>query len=120
MAETGWLTQIGARYLIHDRDAKFCAAWQHALATGGVETVAIPPHSPNLNAFAERWVRTVKRACIRRCWRIGRGGLARALNRYLLHCHGQRPHQGKGNRLNAVRLSGLLFGVIRGSFPLGI
>jgi putative transposase len=99
MAETGWLTQVGARYLIHDRDAKFCAAWKDALATGGVETVAIPPRSPNLNAFAERWVRTVKRECIRRCWCIGRGGLERALNRYLLHYHEQRPHQGKGNRL---------------------
>ena len=98
MVDTGWLVQVGARYLIHDRDTKFCAAWSHALASGGVETVAIPPHSPNLNAFAERWVRTVKRECIRRCWFIGRGGLERALNRYLVHYHEQRPHQGKGNR----------------------
>ena len=98
MADTGWLTQVGARYLIHDRDAKFCAAWQHALATGGVETVPIPPRSPNLNAFAERWVRTVKRECIRRCWCIGRDGLERALQNYLAHYHEHRPHQGKDNR----------------------
>ena len=81
MVDTGWLTQVGARYLIHDRDTKFCAAWRHALACGGVETVPIPPRSPNLNAFAERWVRTVKRECIHRCWFIGRGGLERALQR---------------------------------------
>ncbi len=98
MADTGWLTQVRAKYLIHDRDGKFCAAWTNALASGGVETVAIPPRSPNLNAFAERWVRTVKRECIRRCWFIGRGGLERALNQYLVHYHEQRPHQGKGNR----------------------
>ena len=98
MSETGWLTQVGARYLIHDRDAKFCAAWSHALAKGGVETVAIPPRSPNLNAFAERWVRTVKRECIRRCWFIGRDGLERALQNYLAHYHEHRPHQGKDNR----------------------
>lgn len=85
MAETGWLTQIGARYLIHDWDTKFCATWSRALASGGVETVAIPPRSPNLNAFAERWVRTVKRECIRCCWFIGRGGLERALQNYLAH-----------------------------------
>jgi transposase len=98
MAETGWLTLVGARYLIHDRDTKFCAAWQCALATGNVETVAIPPRSPNLNAFAERWVRTVKRECIHRCWCIGRGGLERALQRYVAHYNQDRPHQGKGNR----------------------
>lgn len=98
MVDTGWQGQVGATYLIHDRDTKFSAAWQHALATGGVETVAIPPRSPNLNAFAERWVRTVKRECIRRCWFIGRGGLERALNQYLIHYNEQRPHQGKSNR----------------------
>ena len=98
MTETGWLNQVGARYLIHDRDTKFCAAWRHTLESGGVETVSIPPRSPNLNAFAERWVRTVKRECIRRCWFIGRGGLERALENYLAHYHVQRPHQGKGNR----------------------
>ena len=60
--------------------------------------MAIPPLSPNLNAFAERWVRTEKRERIRRYWSIGRGGLERANQNYLAYYHEQRPHQGKGNR----------------------
>ena len=92
MADVGWLTQVGAKYLIHDRDTKFCGRWKEVLASGGVETVPIPPRSPNLNAFAERWVRTVKSECIRRCWFIGRGGLERALADYCRHYNERRPH----------------------------
>ena len=98
MVDVGWLTRVGAKYLIHDRDTKFCGRWNEVLGSGGVETVAIPPRSPNLNAIAERWVRTVKRECIRRCWFIGRGGLERALADYCRHYNERRPHQGKQNR----------------------
>ena len=48
------------RYLLHDRDAKFCAEFRETLAVGGVKCLRLPPRSPNLNAFAERWVRSVK------------------------------------------------------------
>ena len=112
MTGVGWLIQIGAKYLIHDRDTKFCGRWREVLnATGifcgrwrevlnatGIETVPIPARSPNLNAFAERWVRTVKRECIRRCWFIGRGGLERALSDYCRHYNERRPHQSMSNR----------------------
>ena len=98
MIDVGWLTQVGAKYLIHDRDTKFCGRWKEVLASGGVETVAIPPRSPNLNAIAERLVHTVKRECIRRCWFIGRGSLERALADYCRHYNERRPHQGKQNR----------------------
>ena len=49
-----WLTQVGARHLIHDRAPKFCAAWQHALAIGGVETVVFPPLYPPFYPFLSR------------------------------------------------------------------
>ena len=48
------------RYVLHDRDTKFCAEFRKTLAAGGVKCLRLPPRSPNLNAFAERWVRSVK------------------------------------------------------------
>jgi transposase InsO family protein len=47
-------------YLIHDRDEKFCPAFQHIMDAAGIKRVLSPPRSPNLNAFAERWVHSVK------------------------------------------------------------
>lgn len=98
MDETGWLKRVGCRYLIHDRDTKFCGAWTTLLKDAGIETVPIPPKSPNCNAFAERWVRTVKRECIRRCWFLGYDGLRRVLREFVDHYNGERPHQSMGNR----------------------
>jgi transposase InsO family protein len=48
------------RYVLRDRDTKFCASFRSLLEDGGVKTIQLPPRSPNLNAFAERWVRSVK------------------------------------------------------------
>ena len=58
MEEWGFLSP--GQYLIHDRDTKFCAAFQQIIDDAGVERVVLPPRSPNLNAYAERWVRSVK------------------------------------------------------------
>jgi putative transposase len=49
------------QHLIHDRDGKYCPAFQHIIDDAGVKRVVLPPRSPNLNAHAERWVRSVKR-----------------------------------------------------------
>ena len=59
----------------------------------------LPASSPNLNAFAERWVRSVKHECLSKLILIGEGSLRRALNEYLAHFHSERNHQGKGNVL---------------------
>jgi putative transposase len=48
------------RYFLHDRDAKFCAPFQEVFDSEGIRCLRLPPRSPNLNAFAERWVRSVK------------------------------------------------------------
>lgn len=96
--EGGWFKRMGCRYLIHDGDGKFCEHWKQTLRDAGVEPVQIPPHSPNSNAFAERWVSTVKRKLVRRRWFLGYGGLWRALSDYVAHYNGERQHQSKGNR----------------------
>ena len=54
------------QYLIHDRDTKFCAAFQQLIDAPGVKRVFLPPRSPKLNAYAERWVRSVKEECLSR------------------------------------------------------
>lgn len=61
LEEIGYLK--GCRYLLHDRDKKYCAEFRDTLAAGCVACVSLPAHSPNLNAFSERWVRTVKSEC---------------------------------------------------------
>jgi putative transposase len=69
----------GQRYLLHDRDAKFCAGFRSILRDGGVKPLRLPPSSPDLNAFAERWVRSVKEECLSRLILFGEASLQRAL-----------------------------------------
>jgi len=89
----------GRRYVLHDRDAKFCAEFQETLAAGGVKCLPLPARSPNLNAFAERWVRTVKEECLSKLLLFGEASLRRALSQFQEHYHTERNHQGKGNVL---------------------
>src|ERR1035437_311917 len=56
----------GKRFLLHDRDPLFSEAFRETLAAAGVQTVRLPPRSPNLNAYAERFVRTIKESCLDR------------------------------------------------------
>jgi transposase InsO family protein len=61
-----WGILAPGQYLIHDRDTKFCAAFHHLIDEAGVERVVLPPRSPNLNAYAERWVRSIKEEALSR------------------------------------------------------
>jgi putative transposase len=87
------------RYLLHDRDTKFCASFRSVLAAGGVKTIPLPARSPNLNAFAERWVRSAKEECLSKLILFGEGPLSRTLAEFSSHYHRERNHQGKGNKL---------------------
>ena len=87
------------RYVLHDRDTKFCASFQSALASGGVRTIRLPAKSPNLNAFAERWVRSVKQECLSKVILFGEASLSRVVVEYSQHYHRERNHQGKCDRL---------------------
>jgi putative transposase len=86
-------------YLIHDRDGKYCPAFQHIINAAGVKRVPLPPRSPNLNTYAERWVRSVKEEALARMMLFGEGTLRHVLNEYVDHYHHERNHQGKGNVL---------------------
>jgi len=97
MEEWGFLSP--GQYLIHDRDTKFCTAFQRIIDDAGIERVVLPPRSPNLNAYAERWVRSVKEECLSRLILFGEGSLRHALHEYVDHYHQERNHQGKGNVL---------------------
>jgi putative transposase len=61
--------------------------------------VVLPPRSPNLNAYAERWVRSVKEECLSRLILFGEASLRHVLTQYMAHFHHERNHQGKGNML---------------------
>ena len=95
--ESGYLRRH--RYVLHDRDTKFCAEFRESLAAGDVKCLQLPPRSPNLNAFAERWVRSVKSECLSHFILFGEASLRRALKNFCEHYHGERNHQGEGNVL---------------------
>jgi transposase InsO family protein len=85
------------QYLIHDRDQKFCPAYNQLLDDAGVKRLPLPPRSPNLNAIAERFVRSVKEEALSRFILFGEKSLRYVLNEYLAHYHAERCHQGLGN-----------------------
>ena len=97
MDEDGFLR--AGEFLIHDRDGKYCSSFLKTLKEGGVQSIALPPRSPNLNAFAERWVRSVKDECLSNVILFGERSLRRAVGEYVEHYHQERNHQGKGNVL---------------------
>ena len=90
---------IGKRFLVHDRDPLFTETFRETLAAAGVETVRLPPKSPNLNAFAERFVRSIKESCLDRLILVGEASLRRAVREFVAHYHEERNHQGLGNVL---------------------
>jgi transposase InsO family protein len=87
------------RYLILDRDAKYSDGFRNVLLREGIHVVRLPPRSPNLNAFAERFVRSIKEECLNRMIFFGQASLRHAITQYMAHYHGERNHQGIGNRL---------------------
>jgi hypothetical protein len=101
------------RYLLHDRDTKYTQSFRSIIASGRVEPLALPARSPNLNAYAERWVRSVKQECLSKVILFGERSLRRALSEYVAHYHAERNHQGKDNvvlfpRDEQVRRGGLV------------
>ena len=81
------------RYLIRDRDAKFAAAFGTVFGAAGIEVVKIPPGAPRANAYAERWVRTVRGECLDWTLVWSQQQLYRMLTEYLRHYNTMRPHR---------------------------
>ncbi len=97
MADVGFLSS--SRYLIHDRDSKFCESFRLTIEAVGITPVKLPARSPNLNSFAERWVKSVKEECLSKLILFGEKSLRHALREYVVHHHHERNHQGKDNLL---------------------
>ncbi len=103
--DSAWVTQQarnlvmqgeqGRRFelLIHDRDTKFSRAFDEVFRTEGIEVIRTPARAPNANAFAERWVRTVRSDCLDRILIFGRRNLERVLRVYTRHFNEHRPHR---------------------------
>ena len=95
--EDGFLA--GKKYLIHDRDPLFTAEFRETLAAAEIESLRLPACSPNLNAYAERFVRTIKESCLERLILFGEQSLRRAIEEFVVHYHHERNHQGLDNEL---------------------
>ena len=89
----------GKRYLIHDRDPLFTDEFLRTLKVANVESVKLPARSPNLNAYAERFVRSIKASCLERLILFGESSLRTAVQNFVIHYHSERNHQGLDNRI---------------------
>ncbi len=72
-----------ARYLIHDRDPPYTRVLSEILRSGGVQPIRLPPKSPNLNAYVERFVRSIKEECFSRVVPLGEGHLRLLAREYV-------------------------------------
>ncbi len=127
-----WMTQIarnltddvdgflkGKRYLIHDRDPFYAGEFLSMLADAGIQSVRLPPRSPNLNAYAERFVRSIKEGCLERMIFFGEDSLRNAVCEFVTHYHKERNHQGLGNRLIVPMTAGETTGTVERHERLG-
>jgi transposase InsO family protein len=102
-----WVTQVARnfaadlgdtrqrfRFLIRDRDSKFTASFDTVLASIGIETIRTPVRSPRANAYAERFVRTVRHECLDHLLVVSRRHLQSVLDEYVRHYNRARPHRG--------------------------
>lgn len=89
----------GKRFLIHDRAPVFTREFRDLLNTTDVKSVRLPPRSPNLNAYCERFIRSIKEECLNQVIPMGEAHLRHAVHQYIEHYHRERNHQGMGNQL---------------------
>jgi len=89
----------GMRFLIHDRASLFSEPFRQLLRSAPVEGLRLPAHSPNLNAYAERFVRTIREEYLSRMIFFGEDSLHRTVKEFVAHYHAERNHQSLGNRI---------------------
>ena len=94
-----WGFLSNCKYLIHDRDTKFCKSFRSIIAEMGIKPIRLPPQSPRMNSYAERFVRSIKEESLRKLIFFGEESLIKALTEYVIHYHQERNHQGKDNLL---------------------
>jgi hypothetical protein len=81
------------RFLIHDHDSKFSAAFDEVFRSEGTKVIHTPIRAPQANAYAERFVRTVRAECLDWLLILGRRHLERVLRVYTTHYNSERPHR---------------------------
>jgi putative transposase len=89
----------GKRYVLMDRDGEFCPSFREILKNEDIEPVQLPARSPDLNAYIERFNRSLKEECLDRMIFFGEQSLRKAISTFLEHFHAERNHQGIGNQL---------------------
>ncbi len=87
------------KFLVIDRDPLFTKAFKETMRAGGVKCIKTTVASPNLNPFAERFVRSIKHECLNKMILLGESHLRYVVNEYVEHYHTERPHQGIGNNI---------------------
>ena len=110
------------RFLIHDRDAKFPTSFDSVFASEGIDILRTPYRTPTANAFAERWVRSVREECLDKLLIMNQAHLRRVLRDYVDYFNRARPHQGikqrcpipieRGRQIGAVKRRDVLGGII--------
>jgi transposase InsO family protein len=86
------------RFLIHDRDDKFTKAFDEVFRSEAIRIIRTPVRAPRANAFAERWIGSVRRECLDRLLVLNRRHLERVLAAYVCHYNAHRPHRSLGQR----------------------
>jgi putative transposase len=81
------------RFLIHDRDSKFSASFDEVFRSEGIKVIQTPIRAPQANAYAERYVRTVRAECLDWLLILGRRHLEHVLRTYAAHYNAERPHR---------------------------
>ena len=111
---------IGKRYFIHDRDPVFTETFRSILRKSGLKPLKLPAKSPNLNAFAERFVLSIKSECLNKIIPLSESHLRSIIANYVAHYHCERNHQGLGNEIiEKSEAIGCIKGVVRRRERLG-
>jgi transposase InsO family protein len=127
-----WMMQVGRnlldaaegfllrkRYPILDRDPLYTAAFRRLLRDANVKPLRLPARSPNLNAYAERFVRSIRDDCLNRVVLLGEQHLRTVVGEYVTHYHRERNHQGLGNALITPQPVAITKGVVQRRARLG-
>jgi len=111
--------ELPIRFLIHDNDSKFTPAFDTVFAAEAIKVIRTPFRAPNANAYAERWVRTVREECLDKLLIINQVHLRRVLGEFISYYNSSRPHQGIEQRTPIMRTTVMSTGPVRCRDVLG-